>query len=168
MLMYLNIFSYCCHILYRKKRTLAWWLECSPLAWETWVQSQVEAYQRLKKWYSMPLCLTLNCTFAIYTHLLMMALEEHQSTWEPVKYGKFVSQFLLDIKTTIQQFERIETKICRQRLSVIFNQICLNEEMPPKYTLTHTHTYIYIYIYIWLCVCVCAYIYIYIYIVLIF
>ena len=27
---------------------------------ETWVQSQVESYQRLKKWYLMPLCLTLN------------------------------------------------------------------------------------------------------------
>ena len=28
--------------------TLAWWLECSLMAWETWVQSQVESYQRLK------------------------------------------------------------------------------------------------------------------------
>ena len=27
--------------------TLAQWLECSPMAWETWVQSQVESYQRL-------------------------------------------------------------------------------------------------------------------------
>ena len=29
--------------------TLAWWLECSPMAWETRVQSQVESYRRLKK-----------------------------------------------------------------------------------------------------------------------
>ena len=28
---------------------LAWWLECSPMARETCVQSQVESYQRLKK-----------------------------------------------------------------------------------------------------------------------
>ena len=28
--------------------TLAWWLECFPMAWETCVQSQVESYQRLK------------------------------------------------------------------------------------------------------------------------
>ena len=27
--------------------TLAQTLECSPMAWETWVQSQVESYQRL-------------------------------------------------------------------------------------------------------------------------
>ena len=38
-------------------RTLAWWLECSPMAK---VQSQVESYQRLKKWYLMPPCLTLS------------------------------------------------------------------------------------------------------------
>ena len=30
------------------------------MAWETWVQSQVKSYQRLKKWYLMPLCLTLS------------------------------------------------------------------------------------------------------------
>ena len=30
------------------------------MAWEIWVQSQVESYQRLKKWYSVPPCLTLS------------------------------------------------------------------------------------------------------------
>ena len=35
-------------------------LECSPMARETWVQSQVKSYQRLKKWYLMPPCLTLS------------------------------------------------------------------------------------------------------------
>ena len=32
----------------------------SPMARENWVQSQVESYQRLKKWYLMPPCLTLS------------------------------------------------------------------------------------------------------------
>ena len=31
-----------------------------PMAWETWVQSQVESYQRLKKWYLIPPGLTLS------------------------------------------------------------------------------------------------------------
>ena len=35
-------------------------LECSPMARETWVQSQVESYQRLKKWNLIPPCLTLS------------------------------------------------------------------------------------------------------------
>ena len=34
--------------------------ECSPMARETRVQSQVESYQRLKKWYLMIPCLTLS------------------------------------------------------------------------------------------------------------
>ena len=36
------------------------YIHCSPMARETWVQSQVESYQRLKKWYLMPPCLTLS------------------------------------------------------------------------------------------------------------
>ena len=42
------------------RRPLAEGLECSPMARETWVQSQVGSYQRLKKWYLMPPCLTLS------------------------------------------------------------------------------------------------------------
>ena len=36
------------------------WVECSPVIQETGVQSQVESYQKLKKWYLMPPCLTLS------------------------------------------------------------------------------------------------------------
>ena len=35
-------------------------VECSPMVRETWVQSQVESYQRLKNWYLIPPCLTLS------------------------------------------------------------------------------------------------------------
>ena len=69
-----------------------------------------------------------------------MTREGNESTWEPVRYGKFASQFHPDIKTTIRQFERIETKIYSQ-LSIIFNQIYLNEEMLPKFTHTQTYTH---------------------------
>ena len=37
-------------------------IKCLPMAWETAVQSQVESYQRLKKWYLIPPCLTLSIT----------------------------------------------------------------------------------------------------------
>ena len=33
---------------------LANWVECSPMTWETVVQSHVESYQRLRKWYLIP------------------------------------------------------------------------------------------------------------------
>ena len=36
------------------------WVECPPVVWETRVQSQIASYQRLKKWYLIPPCLTLS------------------------------------------------------------------------------------------------------------
>ena len=39
---------------------VTWSLECSPMARETGVQSQVESYQRLKKWYLILPCLTIS------------------------------------------------------------------------------------------------------------
>ena len=40
--------------------SLALWVECSPMVREIRVQSQVSSYQRLKKWYLIPSCLTLS------------------------------------------------------------------------------------------------------------
>ena len=40
--------------------SLAKWVECSPIVLETWVHSQVASYQRLLKWYLIPLCLTFS------------------------------------------------------------------------------------------------------------
>ena len=40
--------------------SLAYWLECSLLVRETEVQSSVESYQRLKKWYLIAPHLTLS------------------------------------------------------------------------------------------------------------
>ena len=37
-----------------------YWVECSPMSSETGVPSEVESYQRLKKWYLMLPCLTLS------------------------------------------------------------------------------------------------------------
>ena len=42
------------------KCLLVSWVECSPMIWKTWIQFQVESYQRLSKWYLIPLCLTLS------------------------------------------------------------------------------------------------------------
>ena len=39
---------------------LAQWLECLPMIREIGVQSQVESYLRLKKWYLMPPCIMLS------------------------------------------------------------------------------------------------------------
>ena len=55
--------------------------------------------------------------------------------------------------TSIRQYERINKKIYRQKMSIIFNEICINGEMLP--------IYIYIYIYIYMSIYIYIYIYIY-------
>ena len=46
----------------------------------------------------------------------------------------------------IRKLERILIKLYRQNVSLLFNQICLNERLlfNPTHTHTHTHTHIYI------------------------
>ena len=66
-----------------------------------------------------------------------------------INYGRFINQFSPDIIKSMKRLERINTKMCRQRMFILFNEICINEEMP-KYTHTHTHTHMYIYIYIYI------------------
>ena len=78
----------------------------------------------------------------------MMAQSQAESTWEINNYGRFINQLQPNIIRSIQQFERINKKICRQKMFIIFNQICINEEMLPKYT----YIYIYIYIHFFLCI----------------
>ena len=67
-----------------------------------------------------------------------MAQSWAESTWEINNYGKYINQFLSNTIKSIWQYERFNKKICRQKMSIMFNEICINEEMLP----------IYIYIYI--------------------
>ena len=89
-------------------------------------------------------------TFLIHPPL-MMAQSWAEST---CTYGRFINQFPPNIIRSIRQFERINKKICRQKMSILFNQIVINEEMLQKYT--HTHTHIYVCVCVCLCVCVCV------------
>ena len=44
-----------------------------------------------------------------------------------------IHQFLPNIIKSIRQYERINKKICKQKMSIMFKEICINEEMLPKY-----------------------------------
>ena len=72
-----------------------------------------------------------------------MVQSRAESTWEINNYGKGINQFQRNTIKAIRQYERINKKICRQKISVIFNEICINEEMLPKYTYIYIHIYIY-------------------------
>ena len=80
---------------------------------------------------------------------LMMAQSRAESTRDTYNYGQYINQFPPNTIKVIREFERIQKKICRHKMSIMFNEICINEEMLPKYT----YIYIYIYIYIYMNVC---------------
>ena len=86
-----------------------------------------------------------------------MAQSRAESTRDTYNYGQYINQFPAN---TI--------KIIRE----LFNEICINEEMLPKYTYIYMYVYIcmhiykciYIYAYIYVCIYMCVYIYVCIYI----
>ena len=82
----------------------------------------------------------------------MMAQSRAESTRDTYNYGQYLNQFPPNTIKVIREFDRIQKRICRHNMSIIFNEICINEEMLPKYT----HIYIYIYIYIYMLRCQCC------------
>ena len=62
----------------------------------------------------------------------MMAQSRAESTWKINNNGKYINQFLPNSIKSIRQYERINKKICRQKMSIMFNEICINEEMLAK------------------------------------
>ena len=76
----------------------------------------------------------------------MMTYERFENAWD--NFDKFFHQFQPETKTLIRKLEGILIKLYRQNVSLLFNQICLNERLLPNHT--HTHIYIYIYIYIYI------------------
>ena len=74
----------------------------------------------------------------------MMAQSRAESTRDTCNYGQYINQFPQNTIKVIREFERIQKKICRHKMSIMFNEICINKEMLPKYK----YIYIYIYIYI--------------------
>ena len=77
---------------------------------------------------------------------MMMAQSWAESTWDTYNYGQYINQFPPNRIKVIREFERIQKKICRHKMSIMFNEICINEEMLPKYTYVCMYIYIYIYI----------------------
>ena len=64
----------------------------------------------------------------------MMAQSRAKSTRDTYNYEQYINQFPPNTIKVIREFERIQKKICRHKMSIMFNEICINEEMLPKYT----------------------------------
>ena len=63
----------------------------------------------------------------------MMAQSRAKSTRDTNNYGQYINQFPPNMIKVIREFKRIQKKICRHKMSIMFNEICINEEMLPKY-----------------------------------
>ena len=48
-----------------------------------------------------------------------------ESTWEINNYEKYINQLPPNIIKSIRQYEKINKKICRQKMSIMFNEICI-------------------------------------------
>ena len=68
-----------------------------------------------------------------------MAQSRAESTRDTCNYGQYINQFPQNTIKVIREFERIQKKICRHKMSIMFNEICINEEMLPKYTYFKLH-----------------------------
>ena len=66
----------------------------------------------------------------------MMAQNWAESTKVTISYGSFINQFPPDTIKSIWQLEKAYTKICRQNMSILFNEIYIYIYI---YTRTHTH-----------------------------
>ncbi len=48
-----------------------------------------------------------------------------ESNWEINNYGKCINQFPPNTMRSIRRYESINKKICRQKMSIISNEICI-------------------------------------------
>ena len=55
----------------------------------------------------------------------MMAQSRAESTRDTYNYGQYLNQFPLNTIKVIREFERIQKKICRHKMSIMFNEICI-------------------------------------------
>ena len=67
----------------------------------------------------------------------MMAQSRAESTRGTYNYGQYLNQFPPNTIKVIREFERIQKKICRHKMSIMFNEICINGEMLPIYIYSH-------------------------------
>ena len=88
----------------------------------------------------------LSTQFCIYPSLLQFNIHtpddgprSAESSRVLNNYESFINQSSPETIKSMQQLDRTYTKLRRQKMSIFFNQIHINEEMLPKYTPTYTY-----------------------------
>ena len=69
----------------------------------------------------------------------MMAQSRAESTRDTYNYGQYLNQFLPNTIKVIREFERIQKKICRHKMSIMFNiYICVYMKICSKSPKSHS------------------------------
>ena len=55
----------------------------------------------------------------------MMTQSRAESTRDTYNYGQYINQLPPNTIKVIREFERIQKKICRHKISIMFNEICI-------------------------------------------
>ena len=153
------------------------------MARETWVQSQVESYQRLKKWYLMPPCLTLSIIrygsrvkwsnpgkgVAPFPTPWCSKLSKREPSGHPRLWSPTLLTYIIfpssDENCTLMWILKHPSSLSLSLSLSLYLSLSLSHTQTHTHTHTDTHIwYIYIYIYIYTHTHTHIYIYIYIYI----
>ena len=62
----------------------------------------------------------------------MMAQSQAESTRDTYNYGQYLNQFPPNTIKVIREFERIQKKICRHKMSIMFNIYIYTHEFSNK------------------------------------
>ena len=54
---------------------------------------------------------------------LMMAQSRAETTRDSYNYGQYINQFPPNTIKAIRQYQRIQKKLCRQKMAIMFNEI---------------------------------------------
>ena len=94
--------------------------------------------QRLRRSHIVVICKNKSYINFVIDPPLMMAQSRTESTRDIYNYGQYINQIPPNTIKAIREFERIQKEICRQKISIMFNEICINEEMLPIYIYIYT------------------------------
>ena len=97
------------------------------------VSGKCHNLQRQRRPYTVVICKKKSYITFVIDSPLMMAQSRAESTRDTYNYGQYLNQFPPNTIKVIREFEQFQKKICRHKMSIMFNEICI---------------YIYIYIYI--------------------
>ena len=88
-------------------------------------KSKSHNLQQQRRLYTVVICKNKSYITFVTGSPLMMAQSRAESTRDTYNYGQYLNQFPPNTIKVIREFERIQKRICRHKMSIMFNEICI-------------------------------------------